>query len=307
MVFGDVMLDQYWWGKVDRISPEAPVPIVSFDRKSLVAGGAANVASNIAGLGATPILVGVIGNDEEGDLLSSQLVKLDISVEHLVKAESRPTIIKTRIIANNQQIVRLDRETREDIDANLANLVEKRLSALIEYADIVLISDYAKGAVTVEIAKWLIAETRKNGKLILVDPKGKDYSKYKNASVLTPNQKEALDAAGFDDSEDAVRASGEKLLTEFSFDNLLITRGENGMALFSKDTEIRYLETVARNVFDVTGAGDTVISTLAVALGAGKTFFEACKLANIAAGIVVEKLGTSAISRGDLDRAVSLL
>ena len=296
LVFGDVMLDQFWWGHVDRISPEAPVPIVSFDRKSLVLGGAANVAANISGLGAKAILAGVTGHDSDARDLSKLLDAAGISQDYLVEAKSRPTSVKTRIIANNQQVVRLDKETIDDLPPELEEKVWDVLVKALNSVDIAVISDYAKGAITPALAQKLIDKAKSLDILVLVDPKGKDYSKYKNSNILTPNQKEALDATGYDNSNDkTIVMAGEQLISEFELDHLLITRGENGMALFDAGSTVRFLDTVARKVYDVTGAGDTVIATLAVALGAGLSFVEACKLANEAAGIVVEQVGTTPI------------
>ena len=301
LVFGDVMLDQYWWGSVDRISPEAPVPIVSLDKKSLVAGGAANVSANIAGLGARAILVGAVGEDPEANDLRKILEMAGVSSDYLIETGSRPTCVKTRIIASSQQIVRLDRESIEDIETDLEEKFWTSLTSLIDSVDVVVISDYAKGSVTNRLSKRIIQEANRKAKTVLVDPKGKDYAKYKNANILTPNQKEALDASGLDYSDETtVERAGHKLVSDFDLEHLLITRGEKGMALFSAGGGVRQFATVARKVFDVTGAGDTVIATIAVALGSGFDIPEACKLANAAAGIVVERVGTSPIAIGEL-------
>ncbi|MEZ5346120.1 MAG: D-glycero-beta-D-manno-heptose-7-phosphate kinase [Pyrinomonadaceae bacterium] len=307
LVLGDVMLDQYWWGNVDRISPEAPVPIVALNKKSTVAGGAANVAANISGLGAVPILVGIIGNDAEGAELRKILRSINVSAENLKISGQRPTTVKTRIIANNQQVVRLDREDPDDIEYALEDELLAQAAQLIPQTDVVLISDYAKGIVTARVVSEVIGMAKENKKPILIDPKGKDYSKYTGANVLTPNQKEALDAAGLESTdEETIRIAGEKLVSDHKLQNLVITRGEKGMALFGSTPGMKRIETVARRVYDVTGAGDTVISTMAVATGAGTDFETACLIANAAAGIVVERLGTTPVSVEELEKNLVL-
>lgn len=296
LVYGDVMLDQYWWGTVDRISPEAPVPVINLERKSLVLGGAANVAANITSLSAKTILFGAIGNDQEGKDLPKILKSVNISADNLFTFENRKTTTKTRIIGHNQQIARIDQETINKLSENEEEIVFQRLEEQIKNCDIILISDYAKGFVTDFQVMRLITLANKNKKIILVDPKGKNYSKYKFSSVLTPNHKEALAATKFDSSDDkTIEAIGSKMLEELKLDALIITRGEKGMSLFQKGKDIQNLKASARKVYDVTGAGDTVIATLAVAIGAGATFVEAATLANIAAGLVVEEIGTTVI------------
>jgi len=301
LVVGDVMLDQYWWGNVNRISPEAPVPVVSLDRKTTIPGGTANVAANVAGLSATPFLIGVIGNDDEGNVLKESLEEIGLSTDYLILSENRTTTSKTRIIANSQQVTRVDRESSEALGDETEEELKERAAGLMDEVDIVLISDYAKGVVTEKTATWIIDSANERKKIVLVDPKGKDYSKYKGASILTPNQKEALEACGFDECDDQlVRTAGEKLVNDLALENLVITRGEKGMSLFSRGEEEKNIETNARRVFDVTGAGDTVISTLAVSLAAGNDFYNSCEIANVAAGLVVEKVGTRPISLDEL-------
>ncbi|NNE98872.1 MAG: D-glycero-beta-D-manno-heptose-7-phosphate kinase [Pyrinomonadaceae bacterium] len=301
LVVGDAMLDQYWWGAVNRISPEAPVPVVSLERKTTIPGGTANVAANIAGLGAKAHLVGVVGDDEEGNELRKTLENIGVSSDHLIPALTRPTTSKTRIIANNQQVTRVDRESTDPLATDTAKKLLDKVAALINDVDIVLVSDYAKGVITAETAARIISLAAENGKQVLVDPKGKDYSKYRGASILTPNQKEALEACGFDEVDDkSIPAAGDKLMSDLGLEFLLITRGEKGMSLFSAGKGERQIAANARRVFDVTGAGDTVISTLAVALAAGNGFYDSCEMANIAAGLVVEKVGTRPISKEEM-------
>jgi len=297
LVIGDVMLDRFWWGDVSRISPEAPVPVVKLKNTSLVAGGAANVAANIAGLGAEPLLVGVTGDDDEAKLFAEILNKLQVSTNFLVKIPARQTTIKTRVIAHSQQVVRIDQETKESLNFQEEQKVWEKTSSLFEKAEIVVISDYAKGVLTDNLLKRLITTGKKKNKYILVDPKGKNYSKYKGATVLTPNQREAAQACNLEESDKGfIEKSGNELLQNLSIEALLITQGEKGMSLFQKKKEIVHFNSLARQVYDVTGAGDTVIASLAVALAAGADFCEAANIANISAGLVVEQIGTRAIS-----------
>ncbi|MCA1625181.1 MAG: D-glycero-beta-D-manno-heptose-7-phosphate kinase [Acidobacteria bacterium] len=297
LVVGDVMLDRFWWGNVSRISPEAPVPVVNLQNMSLVAGGAANVAANIAGLGAEPLLVGVIGEDEEAKLFPAILNKSKVSADFLVKISTRQTTIKTRVIAHSQQVVRIDQETKKVLNQDEEQKVWEKILTLLEKAEIVIISDYAKGVLTDNLLKRLIITTKKKNKIIVVDPKGKNYSKYIGATLLKPNQREAAEACNLDETErDFVEKSGSALLENLSVEALLITQGEKGMSLFQKNKEIVHFNSHARQVYDVTGAGDTVIASLAVALASGADFCEAAHIANISAGLVVEQIGTTAIS-----------
>jgi len=305
LIVGDVMLDRYWWGSVSRISPEAPVPVVKLEKTTVAAGGAANVAANVVGLGAEAFLFGVVGNDPEAQNLAEILVELNISPDYLIPLSNRQTSVKTRIIAHSQQVVRLDRENSTPISQIEIETVFSELEKVFEKADIVIISDYAKGFLVEEFLSRLITKCNDLGKIVLVDPKGKDYSKYKNATFLTPNQKEATDACGLDEnSENAVEKAGNQLLETISAESVLITQGERGMTLFEKNGGIYRFEALARNVYDVTGAGDTVIATLAVAIGAGLSYFEAAEISNIAARLVVEQIGTTAISKELLENTL---
>jgi rfaE bifunctional protein kinase chain/domain len=306
LIVGDVMLDRYWWGSVNRISPEAPVPIVKLDRTSEAAGGAANVAANVVGLGAETILIGLIGKDSEARFLSGILRETGISPEYLVASDDRQTSVKTRIIAYSQQVVRVDNENNSPISEREARRVLKSIENVLDETDIIIISDYAKGLVTEKLLTRLITFCGNKNKKVLVDPKGKDYSKYKGATLLTPNQKEATEACGFEDfEENLVEKAGRTLLDRVSTESILITQGEKGMTLFQKNGEMHRFEALARNVYDVTGAGDTVIATLAVAVGAGLNYFDAVRLANIAAGLVVEQVGTTAVTLETLENALS--
>ena len=306
LVVGDVMLDRYWWGSVSRISPEAPVPVVSLESTTLAAGGAANVASNVAGLGANPFLIGITGDDPEASDLPSVFAEKGILDFELKAIPGRKTTVKTRIVAHNQQMARIDQETIDEIASADAVRMIERLERRLEEIDVVVISDYGKGFLTREILSSLILAAREMGKPVLVDPKGKDYSKYQGATMLTPNKREAAEACGIEPaSGDLVETAKQKLLIDLDLDSLLITLGEDGMTLLQKDADAANLSATARNVYDVTGAGDTVIATLAVAIGSGMDTFEAAKVANLAAGIVVERVGTTPITQADLATIVS--
>ena len=306
LVVGDVMLDRYWWGSVSRISPEAPVPVVSLESTTLAAGGAANVASNVAGLGANPFLIGITGDDPEASDLPSVFAEKGILDFELKAIPGRKTTVKTRIVAHNQQMARIDQETIDEIASADAVKMIERLERRLEEIDVVVISDYGKGFLTREILSSLILAAREMGKPVLVDPKGKDYSKYQGATMLTPNKREAAKACGIEPaSGDLVETAKQKLLIDLDLDSLLITLGEDGMTLLQKDAKAANLSATARNVYDVTGAGDTVIATLAVAIGSGMDTFEAAKVANLAAGIVVERVGTTPITQADLATIVS--
>jgi rfaE bifunctional protein kinase chain/domain len=296
LIVGDIMLDRYCWGSVDRISPEAPVPVVTLERTEVTLGGAANVAANVVGLGATALLVGVIGKDSEADNFPVFLQKKGISADNLVEIAGRPTTVKTRIVAHNQHIVRIDQETTKQLSNDAENRVWNKIIAIFDLADIVIISDYAKGLLTDSLILRLITMGIEQDKPVLVDPKGKDYTKYRGATLLTPNRREAYQATAIEDVEHA----GQVLMKTTDLKALLITQGENGMTLFENNDKPFKLNALARKVYDVTGAGDTVIATLAVALASGFSLRESANLANIAAGFVVEKVGTTTIDIKEL-------
>ncbi len=304
-VIGDVMLDRYWWGKVTRISPEAPVPVVKLSRTSVSAGGAANVAANVAGLGAFAILVGIVGKDTDAEILRG-LVSSNPSVDcRLIALDDRSTTVKTRIVAHNQHVVRLDQETDETVtETEIESSVEVIRNA-IKDADAVIISDYAKGFLTESLLREILDFARSNGKRVFVDPKSKDLTKYAGASVITPNQKEASESVQrlLDDSE-AINEAGLELRLAHNFEAVLITEGENGMTLFDDDPTAYHLDALARDVFDVTGAGDTVIATFAVAATGGMNFRESAAISNIAAGIAVGHIGTTVVTRTQIEEFI---
>lgn len=300
------MLDRYWWGNVSRISPEAPVPVVNLNKTSLVAGGAANVAANIRGLGAETILVGAIGFDEEAELFSKVLKDLNVSTEYLLQVENRPTTIKTRVVAHNQHVVRIDQENSKLLEQKEIDKLFEKINNIISDVDVIVLSDYAKGVLTEDFLARLITTGLQLNKSIIVDPKGKNYQKYKGATLITPNQIEAIQASGLEENiENLIDSAGEKLLFENNLSSVLITRGENGMTLYQKDSEPAHFKASARKVYDVTGAGDTVIATLSVAYGASKDLLVSAELANSAAGLVVEEIGTTIITKEKLKNYLS--
>jgi len=306
LVVGDVMLDRYWWGSVKRISPEAPVPVVDLKRSTFAPGGAANVAANVAGLGAEAYLVGCIGSDADGDTLAELLAGSNISPSFLTRISTRPTSVKTRVIAHSQQVVRVDQESTEELSQSEHNAIREQLASALAKVDAVIISDYAKGLLSVGMLSRLIAEARSLGKPLLVDPKGKDYSRYAGVDLLTPNRREAAEACNLsEDTPDLVNIAGRRLIDELGVRRILITQSEDGMTLFESGREPVHLGTAAKEIYDVTGAGDTVVACLGVAIGAGLDFLHAAKVANAAAGLVVQQMGTTAITREMLEPEIA--
>lgn len=305
LVLGDLMLDRFIWGSVSRISPEAPVPVVEIKKESTRLGGAANVASNISSLGGIPIPIGIIGNDFEGDRLREEFRALGSPMTGLVLDKSRPTSIKTRIIAHHQQVCRTDREDRAPLSVDVQTRVAEKFNAALRSADAVIISDYAKGLISRSLLRRTLPRAKSAGKIICVDPKMKNFDAYRPATIITPNVSEAEHAAGIPitGQRDLLRA-GRKILDDSDIEHLLITRGEEGMALFENSSKVTCIPTVAKEVFDVTGAGDTVISTLALSLVSGLSILESAVLSNIAAGIVVGKLGTASVTPEELISAI---
>jgi rfaE bifunctional protein kinase chain/domain len=307
LVIGDVMADHYVWGKVERISPEAPIPVVHVQREDLKPGGAANVACNIAALGGKVILAGVVGDDPTADGLRDKLVEMAIDPSGLIRDKDRPTIRKTRIIAGHQQVVRVDHERLSPLSPNVAERFLQSCLAAVDGVDAVLLSDYAKGALTQALCQAIIQRARGQGKVVSVDPKPENVGFYSGASIMTPNLKEAREIAGFAlDSDGAVEAQGALLRQKYQFDNILITRGEHGMSLISGQAGIAplHIPTRAQEVFDVTGAGDTVIATLTLGMAAGMPVDQACALSNAAAGIVVGEVGVATVSPDRLAKAL---
>jgi D-beta-D-heptose 7-phosphate kinase/D-beta-D-heptose 1-phosphate adenosyltransferase len=298
------MLDEYIWGQVRRISPEAPVPIVEARRRTFAPGGAANVAANIAGLGGQPFLASVVGRDPPGDQLCRELAARGVQTQGLLVDAGRPTTTKTRVIAHSQQVVRVDTEERAALRSEMEDALLGLLGGLVPRVDACILSDYAKGLVSARVAAELIALCREGHKPIVVDPKGTDYDKYRGATVITPNLLEAERALNreINGGPDLVQV-GTRLARQMGC-ALLITCGAEGMSLFADGREPVHVTARARQVYDVTGAGDTVIATLALALAAGADLEEAMRLANAAAGIVVGKLGTAVVTLDELAAAL---
>ncbi len=295
VVLGDVMLDEFIWGEVTRISPEAPVPVVDIRRESTHLGGAANVLANLVALGSQACVVGVVGDDFAGERIRSSVrdksaVQTD---ESLVSDNSRPTTIKTRIIAQNQMIVRADREHRTPVNGEIETRIIAATKAALEHAHALIVSDYDKGVITPRILGEVLPDAYRRMP-VLIDPKLRNFEAYRPATLITPNHHEALRMAGLEeDSDEGLLMVARAIRKRLSCDAVLITRGDRGMMLIEGDQDSINVQTVAREVFDVTGAGDTVIAALAAALAAGASMTEAAVLANHAAGIVVGKLGTA--------------
>lgn len=294
-VLGDVMLDEFCWGKVDRISPEAPVPIVQVKTETWRPGGAANVASNLVTLGAKAHIFGIIGDDGAGRRLTEELQKENIGTAGLIVDSGRRTSVKTRILGQNQQMIRVDRENTETIDYQRQKDILSVLMDMSDELDGIIVSDYAKGVIVEDLFKEVVSRFRKLGKFIAVDPKLKNFPIYRKPTIITPNTKEAEAALGrVFECETDVMKGGVDLLKSTGADAILITRSEHGMSLFEKGREPVTIPTRALQVFDVTGAGDTVISTFSLGLASGCSMQIASEVANLAAGVVVGIVGTAA-------------
>jgi len=300
LVVGDLMLDRYWQGPTSRISPEAPVPIVKVEQHEDRPGGAANVALNVTALGAGVSLVGLVGDDEAGVALEKQLQSARVNCA-FSKTDGEPTITKLRVISRHQQLIRLDFE--EPFSSNYGDQIANATSPLLANVGVLVLSDYGKG--TLSDCQRLVREAKAQNVAVLVDPKGSDFSRYRGATLLTPNLSEFEAIVGVCKTEDELVTRGQALVKTLELDALLVTRSEQGMTLIRANKEELHFPARAREVFDVTGAGDTVISTLAAALAAGEDLPNAVALSNIAASIVVGKLGTAAISAPELRREVS--
>jgi len=300
LVVGDLMLDEFMWGKVSRISPEAPVPIVWVQSESVMPGGAANVASNICALGGRVSVVGLAGEDRWGDVLRGELAARQIEMSGIVLSV-RPTIVKTRVIAHHQQVVRVDREQKEPLPAGTVDRLIRAVTERLDEADAVVIEDYGKGVVCRQLLEAVIPLARRRGKLITVDPKEDHFDLYRRVTALTPNRAEAGAALGRElESDVDVARAGEELLRKLECEALLITLGEEGMSLFERGGRHVRIPTVAQEVFDVAGAGDTVIATFTLALASGASMEQAARVANQAAGIVIGKLGVATASPEEL-------
>ena len=303
-VLGDLMLDEYLFGEVSRISPEAPVPIVRVQREKAVLGGGANVAANLKAIGAEPLLIGTLREDPAGERLTGILQQLGIGTGFLVHDETRPTIIKTRVIGQQQQMLRIDREEAGPPETRVLDQLRGRLAAVLPGAKALIVSDYAKGIVSAAVMDVVREQCARHGLPWLVDPKPSHKAFYRGATLMTPNTKETGELAGAPAKSDAeVAEAGRRLMAELGLQGLLVTRSEKGMALFDADTQHAapwMIPTEAREVFDVSGAGDTVIAAFSAAIGSGADWRDAAMLANAAAGVVVGKMGTATVTPGEV-------
>jgi D-beta-D-heptose 7-phosphate kinase/D-beta-D-heptose 1-phosphate adenosyltransferase len=307
LVVGDLMLDEYLWGKAERISPEAPVQVVDVLREELRLGGAGNVVHNLAALGAQVAVCSVVGDDENGWALLKEFSRHTIGINAIFLDPARRTSRKTRVVAAHQQIVRIDRESREALSALYEQQVCNWIRDHINEFKVVVLSDYNKGVLTPAVIAATVSAAAAAAIPVLVDPKGIDYSRYRGATLLTPNRKEAEAASGITIRDAATLAqAADTIMADVGLQHLLITRSEEGMSLFTAGAEAVHIPTVAREVFDVSGAGDTVLATLAVGMASGCTMAEAAGLANVAAGIAVGKLGTSIVTPQEIIDAVAL-
>ena len=305
LVIGDLILDRYIWGKVDRISPEAPVPIVEVTKEDFLLGGASNVAHNIVNLGGSSSIAGVTGNDRAGDVLMNLLEKQGIQSQGVVRC-SRSTIVKTRVIAHNQQVVRFDKEDKDRLDGKIFKKLLEYLKEVIPTHDAVIISDYKKGVVSSALIKEVLKTAKPFRIFVSVDPKVGHFKFYAGVSLITPNLAEASLASGVEiRDEKSLISAGKRLLKTLSCDAVLITRGDQGMSLFEKE-KVTHIPTVTKDVYDVTGAGDTVIAAFTLAHAAGASMKDAAVMANHAAGVVVGKVGTAVATSDQLLKSLSL-
>jgi len=302
LVVGDVMLDEFVWGSVSRISPEAPVPVVWVTKESVMPGGASNVANNLATLGAKTSISGIIGDDQKGKILMEELLKKGIDIGGLAPDEERPTTIKTRVIANHQQVVRIDKEKTAEISDKVLAKVTDFIYSRIKGVDAVIIEDYGKGLITPKLLKKVVPLARRLKKIVTVDPKEEHFSYYRGVTSLTPNRYEAQNAVNFKIKDDeSLYKAGWAILNKLKCESVLITLGEQGMALFEKGArKPLHISTIAQEVFDVSGAGDTVISVFTLSLCCGASMVEAAHIANCAAGIVIGKVGIAVVNKEEL-------
>lgn len=305
LVVGDLMIDEYVWGDVDRISPEAPVQVVAVKSEDYTLGGSGNVVNNLVALGADVSVLGVVGTGKNGKQLLNKLSDLGSNTEGIIQEAGRATTKKTRIIAEHQQVLRIDRETKKNISAKTFASITALAEKIMPEVDVILISDYGKGLITRDLIAELVNLANVNDKITIADPKGLNFSKYAGISLLTPNKKEASLASGIEIiNEESLASAGNVLLEKSGTEKLLITCGKDGMVYFEPGHRPFKISTKAREVYDVSGAGDTVIAVLGLGIAAGLSFKEAVALANTAAGIVVGKVGTATTTRQELARAL---
>ena len=305
LVLGDLILDEFIWGKVSRISPEAPVPVVWAQNESFMPGGASNVANNINALGGKAYLVGVVGSDDRAGILKGELQHRGVNIDGIFSDSQRPTILKTRVIAHQQQVVRIDREKIDPLKDSTIKKITNFIEDIIDEMDAILVEDYGKGLITPKLLDKVIPLAKKKRKIIAVDPKEEHFSYYKGATLLTPNKFEASKAAGFEIKGKAtLKKAGVELLKKLRAKIVLITLGEEGMMVFENGKPPKKIETVAQEVFDVSGAGDTVISTFTLSLMSGASAIQAAHIANCAAGIVVGKVGIAIVDQDEIIKRI---
>jgi len=301
LVVGDLILDEFMWGEVSRISPEAPVPVVWVKNESFMPGGASNVANNIRSLGAGVYLVGVIGDDDRGAILKGELAQKGINTDGVFVDVSRPTTLKTRVVAHHQQVVRIDKEKIDHIGGNMISKIIAYIENIMKDIDAVIIEDYGKGVITPSLLSKIVPAAKASRKIIAVDPKEEHFKYYRGISVITPNNHEAAKAVGFEIKDEAtLKKAGQVLLDKIKCKIALITLGENGMAVFQKGKPMTHIPTVAQEVFDVSGAGDTVIASYTLSLASGLDPIQSAYIANYAAGIVVGKVGIAVVTPEEL-------
>ena len=301
LVVGDLILDEFIWGKVSRISPEAPVPVVWVESENFMPGGASNVANNIRSLGGEVYLAGVVGGDSRGEILRTLLRKRGVHCDGIFVDKKRPTIQKTRVIAHHQQVVRIDREVVQPLSEALLEEILAFIRKRMKEVDALIIEDYGKGVVVPRLVEEVVKAARKHKKIITVDPKETHISYYQGVTTITPNHHEAASAVGFPIKDDAsLERAGKKLLKKLNCESVLITLGENGMSLFQKGKPMSKISTVAQDVFDVSGAGDTVISAYTLARARKAAPIEAAHISNCAAGVVVGKVGVAVTNQDEL-------
>ncbi len=307
LVVGDTMVDRFVWGKVSRISPEAPVPVVEVTKETQTLGGAGNVANNITSLGAKAYIITVIGDDLDGLCMKEMLESKNINTDYVIVDKQRPTTLKTRIVASNQQVVRVDKEIKGYFSGKTEVAILKNIDAVMKKVDGVIISDYAKGIVTDKVLKKIITLAKNKKIPVTVDPKVENFKKYKHITCMTPNTKEAIEGMNAQHqgikSDDDIAKLGKKILKLLESQSVLITRGEKGMTIIEKN-KVTHIPTRAKEVYDVTGAGDTVIATMTLALAAKRKLVEAAEIANFAAGIVVGKVGTATVTVDEIVKTI---
>ena len=301
LVIGDLILDEFLWGEVSRISPEAPVPVVCVKSESFMPGGAANVANNINTLGVKTCLAGAVGGDERGRMLTEILKEKGIDVDGIVTDENRPTTLKTRVIAHHQQVVRIDKEKTDALGTDSITGIIDYVNAKIKDIDAIIIEDYGKGVITPSLLKEVLRLARNHRKIVTVDPKEDHFHFYKGVTAITPNHHEAAQAAGIKIKDKAsLEKIGKVLLNKLRCKAVLVTLGENGMQVFERGGDVTHIPTVAQDVFDVSGAGDTVIAVFTSALAGGAKIIDAAHISNFAAGIVVGKVGIAVVTQEEL-------